>query len=135
MLKVSNLFRQRKLWRSDITVWRPGVVIAVGIVVGIPSFAIHPVDPHIVDGVAVISDGSRFAGSITPIHQMIKNLIDSGIDITDAVAMGTSTPANIIGVDNIGRIFSGYTADICILNEKFDIIDVFKDGKLMCIEH
>ena len=89
----------------------------------------------VADGVAVIFDGSRFAGSITPIHQMIKNLIDSGIDITDAVAMGTSTPANIIGADNIGRIFSGYTADICILNEKFDIIDIFKDGELMCIEH
>lgn len=89
----------------------------------------------VADGVAVISDGSRFAGSITPIHQMIKNLIDSGIDITDAVAMGTSTPANIIGADNIGRIFPGYTADICILNEKFDIIDVFKDGELMSIEH
>ena len=66
---------------------------------------------------------------------MIKNLIDSGIDITDAVAMGTSTPANIIGADNIGRIFPGYTADICVLNEKFDIIDVFKDGELMSIEH
>ena len=29
------------------------------------------------DGVAVLADGSRFAGSITPVHQMVKNLIGS----------------------------------------------------------
>ena len=82
------------------------------------------------DGVATLADGSRFAGSITCVRQMVKNLIDAGISLCDAVKMGTITPARIIGEDtNIGSLEVGKDADICILNEDFEIEKVFLKGK------
>lgn len=81
-------------------------------------------------GVATLADGSRFAGSITCVRQMVKNLIDAGISLCDAVKMGTITPARIIGEDtNIGSLEVGKDADICILNENFEIEKVFLKGR------
>ena len=82
------------------------------------------------DGVAVLEDGSRFAGSITSVRQMVKNLIGAGIPLVDAVKMGTLTPSAIIGMDNeIGSLEVGKKADICILDNDFNLIKVFVGGK------
>ena len=82
------------------------------------------------DGVATLADGSKFAGSITSVRQMVKNLIDAGISVVDAVKMGTLTPATIIGEhETIGSIEIGKCADLCILNNQFEIESVILDGK------
>ena len=60
---------------------------------------------------------------------MVKNLIDAGIPIADAVKMGTLTPAKIIGEDKaIGSIEVGKRADLCILNNNFDVLATYIDG-------
>jgi len=60
------------------------------------------------DGVATLADTGRYAGSITCVRQMVKNLIGAGIPICDAVRMGTYTPARIIGMENeIGSLAIG----------------------------
>lgn len=84
------------------------------------------------DGVAVTEDGEKYAGSITPVRKMVKNLIDAGIPLTDAVKMGTLTPARIIGEDKrVGSIEVGKRANLCILDESFNLIKVFLDGKAL----
>jgi N-acetylglucosamine-6-phosphate deacetylase len=61
---------------------------------------------------------------------MVKNLIDAGIPVSDAVKMGTSTPARIIGEDkSIGSLEVGKDADICVLDKDFKVEKVFKKGK------
>lgn len=83
------------------------------------------------DGVATLADGSRFAGSITSVRQMVKNLIDAGIPLCDAVKMGTYTPSKIIGEENhIGSIEIGKDADVCILDDNFEIVKVVLKGVL-----
>ena len=82
------------------------------------------------DGVATLADGSKYAGSITCVRKMVKNLIDAGIPICDAVRMGTYTPATIVGInDKVGSLDVGKRADICILNEDFEMIKAMIDGK------
>ena len=82
------------------------------------------------DGVATLADGSRFAGSITSVRQMVKNLIGAGIPICDAVRMGTLTPAEIIGeAQTIGSIEVGKRADLCVLRGNFEIEKIILDGK------
>lgn len=82
------------------------------------------------DGVAVLADGSRFAGSITPVHQMVKNLIEAGVAVADAFRCATINPAQIIGAEHIGKIEKGYCADILVLNAKFDIEKIFINGNM-----
>lgn len=84
------------------------------------------------DGVAVTEDGEKYAGSITPVRKMVKNLIDAGIPLTDAVKMGTLTPARIIGEDKrVGSIEVGKRANLCILDKSFNTIKVFLDGQAL----
>ncbi len=81
------------------------------------------------DGVAVTADGTKFAGSITPVRQMVKNLIDAGIGIVDAVKIGTLTPAKIIGEDAcVGSIEIGKRANLAILDEDWNLTDLLIDG-------
>lgn len=83
----------------------------------------------VADGVAVLADGTRFAGSITPLHKMVKNLIDAGIGIVDAFRCATCNPASIIHAEGIGKIEKGYWADILVLNDKLDIEKIFVEGR------
>lgn len=84
-------------------------------------------------GVARLPDGTRYAGSIQPLSQMIKNLVfDSKIPLCDAIAAATIHPARVIGVENkIGIIEKGKVADICILDKTLNVKTVIKDGKNM----
>lgn len=82
------------------------------------------------DGVAVLADGSRYAGSITPVYKMVRNLIDAGVPICDAFMTATVNPAKIVGEDNrIGSISEGKAADLCIFDMSLNLIDVFVGGK------
>ena len=84
------------------------------------------------DGVAVVENSATFAGSITPVRKMVKNLIDAGISLTDAVKMGTSTPSRIIGEDKrIGSIEVGKLADVCILDSEFNLKTTVLGGKII----
>ncbi len=84
------------------------------------------------DGVAVTADGERFAGSITSVRQMVKNLMDAGIGITDAVKTGTLTPAKIIGEDKtVGSIEIGKRANIAVLDADWNLTGVYLDGTRM----
>ncbi len=81
------------------------------------------------DGVAVTEDGEKYAGSITPVRAMVKNLIDAGISVVDAVKMGTLTPAKIIGEDSrVGSVEVGKRANLCLLDKDFNLIKVFIDA-------
>ena len=82
------------------------------------------------EGVATLEDGSRFAGSITPVREMVKNMIDAGISPVDAVKMGTLTPARILGIDGTcGCLAVGRRADLCVLHPDFSVKHIFINGK------
>ena len=81
------------------------------------------------DGVAITADGEKFAGSITPVRKMVKNLIDAGIDPVDAVRTGSLTPASIIGEDKtVGSIEVGKRANLALLDENWNLINVLIDA-------
>ena len=81
------------------------------------------------NGIAVLADGSKFAGSITSVREMVKNLINAGVPITEAFKTGTSAPAAVIGESRRGYVKKGYIADLCVLDEDFNVNAVYVDGK------
>ena len=84
------------------------------------------------DGVARMQDGSHYAGSIQPVSRMVKNLIvDCGIPVTEAVKMGSITPAKIIGEDKrIGSVETGKLADICLMDKDFNVVMTIVNGNI-----
>lgn len=83
------------------------------------------------DGVARLPDGSRYAGSIQPISQMVKNIVDdAGIPLVDAVKMASLTPAKIAKLDkHIGSITAGKKADFCFMDKNLRVVKTIINGK------
>lgn len=77
------------------------------------------------NGTAVLDDGT-IAGSITNLHQELKNLVSWGIPLETAVKAMTINPAKQIKIDDVtGSIEVGKKADLVILDENLDIVGVY----------
>lgn len=76
-------------------------------------------------GKALLPDGT-IAGSVTNLHQEIKNLVSFGVPFEQAVKAATLLPARAIGLDGeIGSIAPGKRADLVVLDENLDIAAVY----------
>lgn len=76
------------------------------------------------DGKATLDDGT-IAGSVTNLHQEIKNLVSFGVPFEQAVKSATLIPAKAIGLDReIGSIAKGKRADLVILDSNLNIVSV-----------
>ena len=74
---------------------------------------------------ALLPDGT-IAGSVTNLHQEIKNLVSFGVPFEQAVKAATLVPARAIGLDGeIGSIAPGKRADLVVLDENLDIAAVY----------
>ena len=81
------------------------------------------------DGVAKLPDRSCFAGSIaTGITLLERGINHYGLSVCDAVKMLTRTPAEILGINNIGRIENGFTANIVVFDKNCKIKTVLLNG-------
>lgn len=83
------------------------------------------------DGVAVVEDGSCYAGSVQALDSMIRNLVrDSNIPLVDAVRMASLTPAEVIGIDReCGSIAVGKRADFCVADRDLQVIQTVAGGR------
>jgi N-acetylglucosamine-6-phosphate deacetylase len=84
------------------------------------------------DGVAMVPDRTAFASSITPVDQMVRNLINfTGISKIDAVNMASANIARMMGsFDRKGSLAPGKDADIVFLDNDFYVKAVMCRGKL-----
>lgn len=83
------------------------------------------------DGVARLPDNTRYAGSIQPISQMVRNLVkDAEIPFVDAIRIASLTPAKVIGMDDkIGSISIGKYADFCFMDKDLKVVKTIVNGK------
>ena len=85
---------------------------------------------YVEDGVALVEDGSCYAGSVQALDAMIRNLVrDANIPLVDAVKMASLTPAVILGLDGeCGSIKVGKRADLCTVNQNLEILETVVGG-------
>ena len=77
------------------------------------------------DGKATLADGT-IAGSVTNMHDELKNLVAWGIPLEKAVRAMTLNPAKQIGMDKkIGSLAVGKRADLVVLDENLEIAAVY----------
>lgn len=84
---------------------------------------------RIEDGVAVLPTHNTYAGSVTAVGKMVQNLVGAGIDPQDALDMATRVPAKVVGLTDRGDLQVGMLADFNLLDENFDILATYLDGK------
>jgi len=80
------------------------------------------------DGVCKLRDRSAFAGSIATTNLLVRNVVDAGCDLSDAVKMASAVPARILGLPK-GQLSSGLDADIIVFDDSISVKAVFAMGK------
>jgi N-acetylglucosamine-6-phosphate deacetylase len=83
-------------------------------------------------GVAMNSDRTALASSITPIDRMVQHLIfNVKLPAFDVIKMASGTTANMMGVfDRKGSITVGKEADINLIDRQFNVIKTFCKGSM-----
>ena len=81
------------------------------------------------EGVCRLKDRSAFAGSVATADRLIRVISkDCGYSIPTAVKMMTEVPANILKLENKGKLQAGKDADILVFDEDINILNIFVNG-------
>ena len=92
------------------------------------SFQLGTVAVEVAHGVSRLADG-RLAGAVRPLAWGLRMLVELGVPIVEAVAAVTSTPARLLGRDDVGVLRVGAAADLVVLDDAFAVDSVWVGGR------
>jgi N-acetylglucosamine-6-phosphate deacetylase len=101
---------------------------AMGMGDGTYLFGGHEV--RVMNGVASLEDGTLASSTVT-MNEALAKTVKLGISLKDAVKMATQTPADILGLENKGRIKSGADADLVLMNDTFEVLWTMVNGRIV----
>ncbi len=88
--------------------------------------ALHPA------GQAGSGRGATLAGSILTMDQAVRNVVAWGAcSLADALTMASTTPANLLGLQQLGRIAVGCAADLVVLDESLRVTHTLVNGEVV----
>lgn len=70
------------------------------------------------------------AGSAMTMIEGVKNLVDWGLTLEQAIHVSSPSPAEILKIQNKGYVAPGFDADLIIFNEDFTTINTIINGKI-----
>ena len=80
-------------------------------------------------GVARLTGTDTLAGSAISMLDALRNVVDFGLSLTDAVYNASTAPAKAIGLTDTGCIEVGKRADLVVLDKDLNLVAVFVDGE------
>lgn len=85
----------------------------------------------VLDGETVRLKEGNLAGSVLKLKNAVKNLVKWNIASPfEAIQMATQVPAKSVGIDDVcGIIAEGRAADLLVLDEDYEIKDIYLDGR------
>lgn len=116
-----------KVKGADKMVLTTDALQAMGVGDGEYIFGGHQVT--VKDGIARLNDGTLASSTVT-MNKSLKLSTEFGIPLEDAVQMATSTPANILGLKNVGQLKEDYIADLVLLDNDFNVLNTWILGNL-----
>lgn len=84
---------------------------------------------RMVDGAPRLASGT-IAGSALTMDVAVRNVVQScGVSLAEAVAAASTTPADLLGLDDRGRIVPGCLADLVALDRNLEVCEVWVGGE------
>ena len=93
------------------------------------DYMLGPVAVEVRGGVARLAGADTIAGSTLTMDAALARAVATGVPLVDAVRCVTSTPADYLGLDGVGRITSGAFADLVVLDENLGVGRVMRRGR------
>jgi N-acetylglucosamine-6-phosphate deacetylase len=85
----------------------------------------------VVGGICRDAEG-KLAGSTLTLDRAVRNIVNLGVPITDALRMLTLNPATLLGIEfKKGSLRAGADADIVLLDEALNVTNVWTRGALL----
>ncbi|WP_069326134.1 N-acetylglucosamine-6-phosphate deacetylase [Paenibacillus nuruki] len=84
----------------------------------------------VTNGVARLHDGTLASSTVT-MNEALRYTVETGISLTDAVQMASTTPAYILGLQQKGTIAVGMDADLVLLDDDFQVQWTMIDGHIV----
>jgi N-acetylglucosamine-6-phosphate deacetylase len=82
------------------------------------------------EGVCLLADRSALAGSASRMIDLVKVMVDRvGVPLHESVAMATSNPARVLGLDSKGKLEAGADADLAVLSRELQVLQTFVGGE------
>jgi N-acetylglucosamine-6-phosphate deacetylase len=85
------------------------------------SYQIGGSPVHVADGTVRLADGT-LAGSVLTLDQAVRNFIQMGTGLEEAVAAVTTVPARLLGRADLGSSRPGSRADLVVLDEAGEVV-------------
>ncbi len=86
------------------------------------------------NGAARLDDGT-LAGSVLTMDAAVRNVVDLGVDLTDAVDAATAVPADAVHRPDLGRLEVGATAHITVLSDDLFVERTLVAGEVVFPPH
>lgn len=93
------------------------------------SYRLGPADVTVEDGVAVIRSTGSLAGGTATLLDVVRNTVEAGVPLPDAVAAASSVPARVLGLaEETGALRPGLRADVVVVSEDHALQAVLRRG-------
>ena len=84
---------------------------------------------EVVDGVATVAGTDIIAGSTITLLDAFRNAVRlAGQSVQAASQMASATPAELLGLGDVGAIEAGKYADVVVLDDDFNLVSVMRRG-------
>jgi N-acetylglucosamine-6-phosphate deacetylase len=83
----------------------------------------------VAEGAARLSDSGSIAGSTITMDDAFRNTVNAGIEVPVASQMASQTPADLLGLSDVGRVEPGARADLLVYSEDLELQAVMRAGE------
>ncbi|MBP9987523.1 MAG: N-acetylglucosamine-6-phosphate deacetylase [Bacteroidales bacterium] len=100
---------------------------------GMPDgpYTLGGLDVIVSNGAARLASNGALAGSILQINTALRNIVEiTGLPLCDALKASSLTASYSLGLNNLGRLETGYLADIAMIDNDFNVHKTIVGGEL-----
>ena len=96
--------------------------------IGDGTYALGETEIVVADDVVRREDGV-LAGSALTMPQAVRNLVDVGVPLANALEAASTVPARVLGLPDLGKLIPGGPADVVVLDDSLEVVQTIVGGE------
>lgn len=84
---------------------------------------------RVVEGVARLAEDGAIAGGTAHLLDVVRRTVEIGVPLADAVRAASATPAQVLGLEDVGALEAGRRADVVVTDAELHVVAVLRRGE------